>query len=68
MHHVIASKQQVTDGQDVVKGAGEKKEQDYAELHNDDGPMVFCESCSKCGHDSSSSGMNSPVLESANRL
>jgi hypothetical protein len=68
MHHMIASEQVVTDGQDVVKGAGEKKEQDYAELHNDDGPMILCESCSKCGHDNSSSWLNSSVLESANRV
>ncbi len=46
MHHMIAFKQPVTDGQDVVKGAGEKKEQDYGELGHDDDPMIFCESCS----------------------
>jgi hypothetical protein len=68
MHHMIAFKQPVTDGQDVVKGAGEKKEQDYAELHNDDGPMIFCESCSKCGHDRSSSGLKSSVFESVYRI
>lgn len=43
---MIASKQEVADGQDVVKGAGEKKEQDDAELRSDDDSMIFCESCS----------------------
>jgi len=50
MHHMITTKQIVTNRQNVMEGAGEQEKSDHTDEREDDNPMVFFHYCKYCVH------------------
>ena len=55
MHHMIAPKNIVANGQNIVEGAGEKKENNHTQERENDSLIVFFHYCINCGHFGASS-------------